>query len=707
MNTLLPTIDRLFECLLRSSWEASVLAIVIYGTQMLLRRTLSARWRFALWLLVVARLCLPVLPPRPFALPTLRLAGDTSAPLSLLPGSPDFAPVQGLPASPPRELAASTGGPQGLVLRVTAFQKHRMVLIVWGVGALAFAAAFLLQRRRLTGTLRQAVPCEDRTALELLAACAAELGLRRPIRLVETPDTRGPAIVGSFRQTLLLPTGFTTQFSQEELRVIFLHELAHVRRGDLAINSLLTGLQIFHWFNPVLWWAFRRLREDRELATDALVLSDARAPLKDLYGRTLLKLVERGAGAPLCPQSLGIMETNTHLKDRMTRIMKATPTAYRFSAPGLLLLGVLGVTALTQETPSPTLLSGQSKEAIAAANAKSVESGEPANEKDDTGIVTGWYLEGIRLAPEAVANLEKNVIDHPDDLAARVKILGFHFRRRVMEPDSRSAAQPHILWIIRNRPASSAAGSPMTSIMQIIDPDRYAEARGAWMEQLAKSPNDPTILGNAASFFLLNDMPEAEALIRSAQALDPKNSRWAERLGHLLSMKATRGDRPTALQAHRDSLDAFKKALEGKTGQARFYGLGPVAEAALRSGDLVQADSYAHELLSMAPNFESDWNYGNAIYTGNVILGRISLEQKDLPAARSYLLAAGDTPGSPQLDSFGPDLTLAKQLLERGEKESVAAFFGKIGKFWKGHEAEVKDWQKAVEAGVKPDFGMH
>ena len=128
---------------------------------------------------------------------------------------------------------------------------------------------------------------------------------------------------------------------------------------------------------------------------------------------------------------------------------------------------------------------------------------------------------------------------------------------------------------------------------------------------------------------------------------------------------------------------------------------------ALQAGDDKEARAYARELLELAPSFKGNWNYGNAIYIGNVTLGTISLKENDLPAARTYLLAAGDTPGSPQLNSFGPDLTLARKLLERGEKESVTAFLGKIGKFWKGHEAEVEDWRKAILRGETPTLGTH
>jgi beta-lactamase regulating signal transducer with metallopeptidase domain len=64
--------------------------------------------------------------------------------------------------------------------------------------------------------------------------------------------------------------GFLRSFSTEELRFVFLHELAHVRRRDILMSWLMALLQVVHWFNPLVWFAFSRWRADRELACDAL-----------------------------------------------------------------------------------------------------------------------------------------------------------------------------------------------------------------------------------------------------------------------------------------------------------------------------------------------------------------------------------------------------------------------------------------------------
>jgi hypothetical protein len=111
--------------------------------------------------------------------------------------------------------------------------------------------------------------------------------------------------------------------------------------------------------------------------------------------------------------------------------------------------------------------------------------------------------------------------------------------------------------------------------------------------------------------------------------------------------------------------------------------------------------------LLSAPKFKNDWNYGNAWPEGNVVLGRLALERGDLAGAKEHLLAAGQAPGSPQLDSFGPNRTLAKGLLEKGEPEVVLAYLQSCGKFWKMGREKLQAWTATIKGGGTPDFGSN
>lgn len=139
-----------------------------------------------------------------------------------------------------------------------------------------------------------------------------------------------------------------------------------------------------------------------------------------------------------------------------------------------------------------------------------------------------------------------------------------------------------------------------------------------------------------------------------------------------------------------------------------FLSLRGAAERALRRGKLDQASGLALELLDLSEGFRQDWNFGNAIHHGHRLLGEVALRRGDVPSARVALLASGRTPGSPQLNSFGPNMTLAKGLLEAGERDVVLQYFDLCSVFWSSDvRGSLPFWAATVREGRIPDFGAH
>jgi hypothetical protein len=136
----------------------------------------------------------------------------------------------------------------------------------------------------------------------------------------------------------------------------------------------------------------------------------------------------------------------------------------------------------------------------------------------------------------------------------------------------------------------------------------------------------------------------------------------------------------------------------------RMMGLRGTAELALRLGDLDRAASLARELLAIAEHYRTDFDYGNAVHHGHLILGLVALRRGDRVTAGQELLAAGHTPGSPQLSSFGPNMKLARDLLKAGEREVVLRYFEECATFWKIVPNPLATWTEAVRAGGVPDF---
>lgn len=131
------------------------------------------------------------------------------------------------------------------------------------------------------------------------------------------------------------------------------------------------------------------------------------------------------------------------------------------------------------------------------------------------------------------------------------------------------------------------------------------------------------------------------------------------------------------------------------------------AKKAVEQDDRARAAFLAKQLLGFAARNATQWNYGNALHQGHLILGELALAEGDVGTARFELLEAGRTPGSPQLNSFGPNMRLALQLLRAGETVAVRDYFLLCRRFWEGGGEELDRWDGEVAAGHLPDFGAN
>lgn len=345
----------------RASAAAGLLVLLVLAVQHLFRRHLTPQWHCALWLLVAARL-LPLSVPSDvsfFHLFTWQAedastltaetatAGSVAPPTGASPSSSGshvetpFAWLGALSVSRNRSAVDASWGATAL-------------FFVWLGGVLVFAGHVMRSTVALTRSLRTARAVTAPETLNLLHACCDEMDVRRAPLLVESATVRSPALHGLFRHRLLLPQGFARTFSAEELRFVFLHELAHVRRRDLLLNWLMTALQIVHWFNPLVWFAFARWRVDRELACDAAALEAAGAANNQAYGRTMLRLLETFCPAGPQPGLVVILESRQQLHRRMKMIGGFRPS--RRPVVGIGLLVILALVGLT-DAPVASMVS--------------------------------------------------------------------------------------------------------------------------------------------------------------------------------------------------------------------------------------------------------------------------------------------------------------------------------------------------------------
>ena len=153
-----------------------------------------------------------------------------------------------------------------------------------------------------------------------------------------------------------------------------------------------------------------------------------------------------------------------------------------------------------------------------------------------------------------------------------------------------------------------------------------------------------------------------------------------------------------------EQVDKFIK-LSKNHGEDYIYTLSDASKLAMVTGSFKKAKLYASEVLSLIPD-PPVFNNGGYFHDGHLILGRIALQDGNKKQAMKHLLQAGHTPGSGVLSSFGPNMTLAKELSDIGERETVIEYLELCKSFWKSKN-DIYLWQKTLREGKTPDFGAN
>ena len=143
------------------------------------------------------------------------------------------------------------------------------------------------------------------------------------------------------------------------------------------------------------------------------------------------------------------------------------------------------------------------------------------------------------------------------------------------------------------------------------------------------------------------------------------------------------------------------------TDEEAFVHLPRAAAAAFHLGRSDLAAQLAERTLLLAPHFESNWNYGNAIHRGHTVLGLLALDRGDVACAKAELVLSGETPGSPQLNSFGPTMHLARELLKHGHTEVVLGYFQQCRRFWSIGTTWLDLWEQVALSGRVPNCFQH
>jgi len=221
------------------------------------------------------------------------------------------------------------------------------LLILWFTGVMLFGIIILFKNLMFWLIIRRLPSVRDKIFLDLFEKCRLSLAIRKNVAVIVTDKVKSPALFGYFKPRLLLPPHFLDTLQRDELRYVFLHELSHLKRHDIGVSWLVTVLQIVHWFNPFVWYAFHHLRVDQEAACDAYVLSRIKEIQPADYANTIVSLLERFIQNRQLPSLVGIIENKSQIRRRLAMIMNFKRYTLQTKCALILMLSIVGLIFLT------------------------------------------------------------------------------------------------------------------------------------------------------------------------------------------------------------------------------------------------------------------------------------------------------------------------------------------------------------------------
>ena len=330
---------RFFLCNVFISGIIGILLLV----KRIFKNSLSSRMQYNLWFLLLGLLAVPFIPFRFIGLPQI------FSWLGSLRSSPSSGAGTNITGTAEAVTTGNTNWMNNFTLSVnseTPSIAGYILLGIWIVGILAMIILVIKSSLRLRSLEKSALPLQNQEVRRLYHRCLEEMGIHRDIPVYSTAFLKSPIIVGLLKPCIYLPIHLISDYDESDMRYMLLHELQHYKHKDAVASYLMNLAGVIYWFNPLVWYALKEMRNDREVACDTSVLKMLEEDAYEDYGNTLINFAEKVSLTPF-PFAAGLGGNMKQMKRRIINIasyekptfMKRIKGMTTFMLTAVLLLG--------------------------------------------------------------------------------------------------------------------------------------------------------------------------------------------------------------------------------------------------------------------------------------------------------------------------------------------------------------------------------
>ena len=307
--------DFMIRFLICNVFVSGIIGILIIAKR-IFKNSLSSRMQYNLWFLLLGLLAVPFLPFRLTGFPQI------FSWLGSLRSSPSSGAGTAIGEAVGIHPSGNTDWMNNFALSINSETPPIAGYILSGIWIAGIFAMILLISKsslRLRTLEKSALPLQNPEVRRLYHRCLEEMGIHRNIPVYSTAFLKSPIIVGLLKPCIFLPIHLISDYKESDMRYMLLHELQHYKHKDAAASYLMNLTGVVYWFNPLVWYALKEMRNDREVACDTSVLKMLEEDAYEDYGNTLINLAEKVSLFPF-PFAAGLGGNMEQMKRRIINI---------------------------------------------------------------------------------------------------------------------------------------------------------------------------------------------------------------------------------------------------------------------------------------------------------------------------------------------------------------------------------------------------
>lgn len=328
----------LFLQTIKLSLMATVAAIIIWFIKLLFKNKMGPTWHYYIWFIVIIRLILPYSLNSPVSVyNTVNINRSVSKNII---NSSNTQMVSN-PTTIYTKVKSNTNFIQSNEQNILHILSMIWISVI-AIGAIYLIFVYLMFcfKIKSESDFREVAICDT------LEQCKKEMKIKHNIRIKKSKNVKTPCITGLIKPVILIPDYMVRKLTNEEMKYVIIHELAHFKRKDTLVNWIVIVLNLVHWFNPILYFSFKKFKQDSEMSCDAKALSCIESKKRKEYGNTIISLTSIVSAFDVKPWEVA-MVSKSEIKRRIIMISKFKKRTLVGTTVGVLAAVVIGACVLT------------------------------------------------------------------------------------------------------------------------------------------------------------------------------------------------------------------------------------------------------------------------------------------------------------------------------------------------------------------------